>query len=349
MADIEAEIASEFSFTAADGVLGQSELGTKPASWTGLHHITICVLVLHNGHKVVGVNHGPVDPANFDAELGRKYAREDAIAKLWEPLGFRLRDKMARDALSRPALTEADAAADLAGTPRPSSTIISMAAMAQGEEAAKNKRASRAIDVVANRPDAIIPIPEGVDGLLFVQPHEQRVIAEHAELVDRMKKLTTFRLGRVVGRLSQLDQELLREQEEAMSRYAAVLSKRIARFSQATDPCTCGPGEGCSNCHPATSPAAEPSRVITPTIGRKVWFHPGSAIPEGMSVFPGGQPLDATVVYVWHDRMVNLLVVDHAGKQHAVTSVYLLQPGDFACPSSYAEWMPYQVKQAGAA
>lgn len=42
-----------------------------------------------------------------------------AIAKLWEPLGFRLRDKIARGALSRPALTEADAAADLAGTPRP--------------------------------------------------------------------------------------------------------------------------------------------------------------------------------------------------------------------------------------
>lgn len=90
-------------------------------------------------------------------------------------------------------------------------------------------------------------------------------------------------------------------------------------------------------------------RVITPTVGRKVWFRPGGYIPEGMSVFPGGQPLDATVVYVWHDRMVNLLVVDHAGKQHAMTSVHLVQPGDSACPSSYAEWMPYQVKQAGAA
>lgn len=204
-----------------------------------------------------------------------------------------------------PALTEADAAADLAGTPRPD---------------------------------------------FGLQPHEQRVIAEYAELVDRVKKLTNFRLGRVVGRLSQLDQELLREQEEAMSRYAAVLSKRIARFGQAVDPCTCGPGDACSNCPPSTAPAAAPSRVITPTVGRKVWFYTESANPIGMSVLPGGQPLDATIVYVWNDRKVNLVVHDHAGDRLQFGHVQLVQPGDEApIGRCYAEWMPYQVKQAGGA
>lgn len=57
-----------------------------------------------------------------------------------------------------------------------------------------------------------------------------------------------------------------------MSRYGGVLSKRIARFGQTVDPCTCGPGEGCSNCPPAAGHAAEPSRVITPTVGRNVHY-----------------------------------------------------------------------------
>lgn len=116
-ADIEAEISGEYFFTAAEGVQAAAHCNND-AVVAGVHGalqlMTFCVLVLHNGHKVVGVNHGPVDPAEFDAVQGRKYAREAAIAKLWEPMGFRLRDQLAR-----PVLTEADAAADLAGTPRP--------------------------------------------------------------------------------------------------------------------------------------------------------------------------------------------------------------------------------------
>jgi len=55
-----------------------------------------------------------VTPENFDAEIGRKIARQNAVAKVWPLLGFRLRDELAR-----PVLTEADAAADLAGEARP--------------------------------------------------------------------------------------------------------------------------------------------------------------------------------------------------------------------------------------
>ena len=117
LADIEAEIASEHYFTARDGVaytLDHAPVRNELPE--ALAHVTFCVLILHNGHKAIGINHGPVDPANFDPELGKKYAREDAIDKLWELLGFRLRDQLAN---ARPALTAADAAADLAGTPRP--------------------------------------------------------------------------------------------------------------------------------------------------------------------------------------------------------------------------------------
>lgn len=113
--DVEAEIVSEFCFTAADGVLGESQLGTAPASWVGLERVTFAVLTLRNGTKVVGINYGAIDPAQHSAERGRTEARKDAVSKVYALLGFRLRDELAR-----PVLTEADALADLNGTPRPS-------------------------------------------------------------------------------------------------------------------------------------------------------------------------------------------------------------------------------------
>ena len=53
-------------------------------------------------------------PENFNAEIGRRIARENAEREIWPLLGFRLRDELAR-----PVLTDADAAADLAGIHRP--------------------------------------------------------------------------------------------------------------------------------------------------------------------------------------------------------------------------------------
>lgn len=116
--EVEAQIRSEFYFTAADGVLGESEMGTRPAAWTNLDQVTFCVLILANGTKIVGVNEGPVSRENFDPEIGRRYARAKAVDQIWPLLGFRLRDNLYNLARA-PVLTEADAAADLAGTPRP--------------------------------------------------------------------------------------------------------------------------------------------------------------------------------------------------------------------------------------
>lgn len=97
--DIEAEIASEFYFTGADGVLGASEMGTRPASWTGWDQVTFCLLILRNHTKIIGINYGSIDPAQHDAQLGRKEARSDAVEQIWPLLGFRLRDTLARTSL----------------------------------------------------------------------------------------------------------------------------------------------------------------------------------------------------------------------------------------------------------
>lgn len=54
--------------------------------------LTICILKCRNGFLVTGES-ACVSPENFNAELGRKLAREKAINKLWAFLGFSLADK----------------------------------------------------------------------------------------------------------------------------------------------------------------------------------------------------------------------------------------------------------------
>ena len=99
-ADIEAEIASEFYFTAADGVRGEllsslPELGVNFGGDNPLSLLTFCVLITRNGMRLVGVNEGPVSIQNFDADMGRRMARQKAIDQLWPMLGYELRTKLA--------------------------------------------------------------------------------------------------------------------------------------------------------------------------------------------------------------------------------------------------------------
>lgn len=116
-ADIEANIASEYYFTAENGVMGREEAEGSPRAVyeTSLCLLTFCVLVLRNGFTVTGES-ACASPENFDADVGRKIARQNAVQKIWPLMGYELRTQ-----LSRPVLTEADAAADLAGLPRPGS------------------------------------------------------------------------------------------------------------------------------------------------------------------------------------------------------------------------------------
>ena len=98
MADIEAAIASEHYFTAADGQVGAVARSTIEDAWdvaadAPLELLTFCVLVLRNGFTVTGES-ACASPKNFDAEIGRKVARENAIAKVWPLLGYALKDKL---------------------------------------------------------------------------------------------------------------------------------------------------------------------------------------------------------------------------------------------------------------
>ena len=94
-ADIEANIASEHYFTAEDGVgrasRGHTSVGGKNPCALSL--LTFCVLVLRNGFTVTGES-ACASPENFDADIGRKIARQNAVNKIWPLMGYELRTKL---------------------------------------------------------------------------------------------------------------------------------------------------------------------------------------------------------------------------------------------------------------
>lgn len=92
-AQIEARIASEHYFTAADGMLGQLDATLYPEPGSPLFLLTFCVLVMQNGFTVVGKS-ACASPENFDAELGKKIARQDAVDQVWPLEGYLLREKL---------------------------------------------------------------------------------------------------------------------------------------------------------------------------------------------------------------------------------------------------------------
>lgn len=55
--------------------------------------VTICIIILENGFKVEGVS-ACVDPANYNEEVGRNCAYENAFEKIWEIEGYLLRQSM---------------------------------------------------------------------------------------------------------------------------------------------------------------------------------------------------------------------------------------------------------------
>lgn len=92
-ADIETNIASEHYFTAADAVTYNAG-GPAVVPEASLKLLTFCVLVLRNGFTVTGES-ACASPENFDAEIGRRIARENAVQKIWPLMGYELRTKLA--------------------------------------------------------------------------------------------------------------------------------------------------------------------------------------------------------------------------------------------------------------
>jgi len=95
--DLKANIVGEHYFTAADGATAAHVLNgandiplpdVKP-----LELLTFCVLILRNGFTVTGES-ACASPENFNAEIGRKIARENAVQKVWPLMGYALKEKL---------------------------------------------------------------------------------------------------------------------------------------------------------------------------------------------------------------------------------------------------------------
>jgi hypothetical protein len=96
-ADVEANIAGVYYFTAKDGVQAafhsQDELTRLTGAHAELALLTFCVLVLRNGFTVTGES-ACASPENFNAEDGRKYARENAVEKVWPFMGYAIKQQL---------------------------------------------------------------------------------------------------------------------------------------------------------------------------------------------------------------------------------------------------------------
>jgi hypothetical protein len=117
--DLKANIAGEYYFTAAEGVTSYhpatglliealratSEGLAILAEWDKarakidaqtppeLKLLTFCVLVLRNGFTVTGES-ACASPENFNAEIGRKIARQNAVQKIWPLMGYALKQQL---------------------------------------------------------------------------------------------------------------------------------------------------------------------------------------------------------------------------------------------------------------
>lgn len=60
---------------------------------TSSPHVTLAFVKLKNGYSVQGIS-APADPANFNEELGKNFAYEDALRKVWPLEGYLLCEKL---------------------------------------------------------------------------------------------------------------------------------------------------------------------------------------------------------------------------------------------------------------
>lgn len=92
--DINANIANEFFFTAEDGIVGMHRGKVAHSESTNeLSRLTLCVLILRNGFTVTGES-ACASPENFDPDIGRKIARQNAVQKIWPLMGYALKEKL---------------------------------------------------------------------------------------------------------------------------------------------------------------------------------------------------------------------------------------------------------------
>ena len=192
-ADLAANIARAYYFTAKEGVDGcdleqmrreapdpqltfvelNKDNPPEKSTLAPLMLLTFCVLVLKNGFTVTGES-ACASPENFDAEIGRKIAFENAKQKIWPLMGYELKQRLHQ--MQQPAQAPVESA---------------------------------------------------------LPPYQQRVVAEKAELDERLQKLRAFLASDAAKPLSPMEIDNLAYQEICMGSYSDALRIRIDAFKGA--------------------------------------------------------------------------------------------------------------------
>lgn len=92
-ADIDANIVSEWYMNVGEA-MPEDEFQPPVPSYHPLRQLTLCVLVLKNGFTVTGES-ACASPDNFNAEIGERIARENAVSKIWPLMGYALKENLA--------------------------------------------------------------------------------------------------------------------------------------------------------------------------------------------------------------------------------------------------------------
>lgn len=189
-------------------------LYTALGSWPlpDLRYLTFCVLVLKNGFTVTGES-ACASPENFDAEVGRKVARQNAIDKVWPLMGYALKERLAEKASFRGDQW----------TPEQLKSIAESAGMVHGMAIGRPTEVSGSAILQAQADAA----------LAASSTFRDRVIAEKSDLDAKISKLQAFLEGDQISTLSFEAAEHLHEQSNAMRIYSQILGKRIAAFGSA--------------------------------------------------------------------------------------------------------------------
>ena len=103
-ADIQAAIRTAHYFSAHDGVKATMPPQCVVPDYPELSLLTFCVLVLRNGFTVTGES-ACASPENFDAEIGRKIALQNAEQKIWLLEGYLLKESLHNEQQEHPEET----------------------------------------------------------------------------------------------------------------------------------------------------------------------------------------------------------------------------------------------------
>ena len=90
---IDSVIQSVHYFTGNDGIRGSTGDNVSYGKEYPLSLLTFCVIVLKNGFTVTGES-ACASPENFDAEIGKKIAYDNAREKIWLLEGYLLKEKL---------------------------------------------------------------------------------------------------------------------------------------------------------------------------------------------------------------------------------------------------------------